>query len=133
MHACTDAGIDCSSQSSFAAGVLIMSISTGTHPLPGYPTTYTDRSNTISYSKGNILPIPRAYPKSFHSIIQDLLVCEPERRLCVGEALNQLKVCCWKRKTVSLSELRGLSAREEGNESVSNQQLHGLIQPSASE
>ncbi len=84
-----------------------------------YPTTYTDSSNNITYSKANIIPLPRTYPKSFHSIVQDLLVCEPERRLCVSEALNQLKVCCSKRKTVSLSELKGLSGRKKGSESVS--------------
>lgn len=106
MH--TEATIDCSSQSSFAAGTLIMSAITGTHPLPGYPASHRDSNDITIYTEGEF-PSPSAsfpYPKSFHSIMLDLIQCEPTRRLGLGEALNQLKVCCRRKSVVSRSELR---------------------------
>ena len=93
-----DEGISCSKQASFGAGVLISKVCTGRHPLADYPLHHTNESGLVSFTKDDILQFPGIYPKSFHSILQDLLACDPQRRLSIGEALNQLRVCCMPRR-----------------------------------
>ena len=85
--------IDYSLQASFAVGVLITEISMLEHPLPDYPLGYTD-NGWIRYSDEDLVPVPSFYPNSFASIVQDLLHADPTRRLSLGEALKQLRVCC---------------------------------------
>ena len=85
--------IDYSAQSSFAVGVLITELSTMEHPLPDYPLGYTENGE-VHYSVEDLLPIPSSYPKSFASIVQDLLNADSSRRMSLTEALKQLRVCC---------------------------------------
>lgn len=111
----TNESIDFSSQSSFGVGVLISEICTGRHPLPDYPSRYIDQDSLVSFTKDDLRPFPSLYPKSFHSIVQDLLACDPQQRLSVGEALNQLRVCCMPRRRSTSStdtpELRRVRER----------------------
>ena len=85
--------IDYSLQASFAVGVLITEISTLEHPLPDYPLGYMN-NRSVCYSNEDIIPVPSSYPNSFASIIQDLLHADPNQRMPLSEALQQLRVCC---------------------------------------
>ena len=87
-----------SRQASFAVGVLAHEIATGGHPLPDYPLGYTT-DGIISYSTLDIASLPVYYPKSYCSIITDLLHADPLKRLSVSEALKQLHVCCMRRQS----------------------------------
>jgi len=58
---------DFASQASFTAGCLISEILSDNFPL--------------------------SYPRSFRSIVRDLMSCDQENRLTINEALNQLKIC----------------------------------------
>lgn len=98
--------LDYSLQTSFAAGVLVYEIAMGEHPLPDYPLGYT-KNGVVSYSIRDCRALPPYYPKSFCSIISDLLHTSPEKRLPIGEALKQLRLCCVrKQSTSSLSSLQ---------------------------
>lgn len=95
-----------------------MSALTGTHPLPGYPSLYQDSNNIITNKEGEFPHPPSSflYPKSLQSILLDLLQYEPDKRLGLGEALNQLKVCCRRQSVVGRLELRR-SVKEKGSTS----------------
>ena len=67
--------IDYSKQASFAAGILICEIATGAHPLQDYPLGFSTQG-TVKYSTQDLTPLPEFYPKSFHSIIGDILRVE---------------------------------------------------------
>lgn len=90
--------LDYSKQASFAVGVLIHELSTGDHPLLDYPLGYTHHE-MVTYGADSIAPLPASYPKSFCSIVSDMLSMEPGKRLSLEEALNQLRVCCIKKKS----------------------------------
>lgn len=90
--------LDYSKQASFALGVLIHEIATGEHPLIEYPLGYVV-NELIAYSSEDITGLPTTYPNSFCSIMSDMLCFDPSKRLSVEEALNQLRVCCIKKKT----------------------------------
>ena len=89
--------IDYSKQASFAVGVLIFEIATGDHPLYEYPLSHTTKNETINYDMSDVAPLPKSYPKSFCSIVLDMVTADPGKRLSIEEALNQLRVCCIKR------------------------------------
>ena len=93
-------------QASFAAGVLAYEIATGEHPLPDYPLAYTN-DGIVEYRASDLASLPLYYPKSFCSIISDLLHCNPDRRLPLAEALKQLRVCCLQKQNgASVSSLQ---------------------------
>ena len=85
-------------QASFAVGVLVCEIASGEHSLPDYPLGYMV-DGEIHYTTDDITPLPDFYPKSFTSIIQDLLQCDPKKRLSISEALNQIRVCCIRKQS----------------------------------
>ena len=89
--------IDYSKQASFAVGVLIHEIATGTHPLLDYPLGHTERE-MVTYDVDSVSLLPGSYPKSFCSIVTDMLCMDTGKRLSIEEALNQLRVCCIKKK-----------------------------------
>ena len=106
--------INYSLQASFAVGVLITEISTLEHPLPDYPLGYMD-SGRVHYSDEDLIPVPSFYPNSFASIVQDLLHADPSRRMTLGEALKQLRVCCIRqqqRSSVSSTNCLSLAEME---------------------
>ena len=106
--------IDYSLQASFAVGVLVTEISTLDHPLPDYPLGYMD-NGWIRYSDEDLVPVPSFYPNSFASIVQDLLHADPTRRMSLGEALKQLRVCCihqQQRSSISSTTSPSLAAME---------------------
>ena len=92
--------IDYSKQGSFAAGILVCEVATGDHPLPDYPLGYSQQG-VIHYTPQDLSPLPPLYPKSFRSIVGDLLQAEPDKRLSLSEAAKQLKVCCLRKQSVS--------------------------------
>ncbi|CAI8050751.1 Serine/threonine-protein kinase PINK1, mitochondrial [Geodia barretti] len=92
--------IDYSKQASFAVGVLVCEIATGDHPLPDYPLGFTS-SGAVQYTARDIVPLPEFFPKSFQSIVADLLRCDLGKRLDLGEAVKQLELCCVKRQRVT--------------------------------
>ena len=92
--------IDYSKQASFAAGVLVCEIATGEHPLPDYPLGFTT-SGAVQYTSRDVLQLPEFYPKSFQSIVADLLRADPGKRLELGEAVKQLELCCLRRQRAS--------------------------------
>ena len=92
--------IDYSKQASFAVGVLVSEIATGEHPLPDYPLGFTT-SGAVRYTSRDVIPLPDFYPKSFQSIVADLLRGDPGKRLELGEAGKQLELCCVRRQRVS--------------------------------
>ncbi len=83
---------------SFAVGVLVHEVAVGEHPLPDYPLGYT-ADGVISYSADDLQSLPSFYPKSFCSIVSDLLHANPEKRLPVCEALKQLHLCCVRKQS----------------------------------
>ena len=95
-----------SKQASFAVGVLVHEMATNTHPLVDYPLGCTVRES-VTFTPEEINPLPSSYPKSFCSIVSDMLRLDPKRRLSIEEALTQLRVCCIKPKnrTHSSSQL----------------------------
>lgn len=98
--------INYSKQASFAVGVLIHEIATGDHPLIDYPLGYTV-NEMVTYKPEDVAALPGTYPKSFCSIVSDMLCAEPSKRLSLEEALNQFRVCCIKKKSQgSMSSLR---------------------------
>lgn len=92
--------LDYSHQASFAVGALVCEIASGEHPLPDYPLGYTT-DGVIHYTTEDITPLPDFYPKSFTSIIQELLHADPKKRMSISEALNQIRVCCIRKHSVS--------------------------------
>ena len=86
-----------SRQESFAVGVLIHELATREHPLNEYPLAFT-RSEVITYESREVPSLGDCYPKSFCSIVSDLLALEPSKRMGTQEALTQLRVCCIKSK-----------------------------------
>ena len=92
--------IDYYTQASFAVGVLVCEMATGSHPLPDYPLGYTN-NGAVSFSSEDVAPLPAAFPKSFCSIVMDLLSPTQRKRLPISEALNQLRVCCMRRSSSS--------------------------------
>ena len=87
-------------QASFAAGILVCEIATGEHPLPDYPLGFSNQG-TVQYTVQDLSPLPQFYPKSFHSILNDLLRADPRKRLALDESLKQLELCCLRRQRVS--------------------------------
>lgn len=93
-----------SKQASFAAGVLICEIATGDHPLTDYPLGFT-LTEFVTYTAEDIAgALPGCYPNSFRSIVSDMICWDPRKRLSIEEALNQLRVCCIKPKSVTGSQ-----------------------------
>ena len=92
--------IDYSKQASFAAGVLVCELATGAHPLPDYPLGYSEQG-TVGYGAQDLHPLPQFYPKTFHSIVSDLLRADPAKRLSLEEAGKQLQLCCLRKQRVS--------------------------------
>lgn len=95
--------IDYSKQASFAVGILTCEIAIGDHPLPDYPLGYSVQG-TVQYAIEDLTPLPQFYPKSFRSIINDMLRLDPTKRLALNEAMNQLKVCCLRKQSTSTVE-----------------------------
>ena len=87
-----------SKQTSFAVGALIYEMALREHPLVDYPLGYTN-NELVSYAAKDLLPLPASYPKSFCSIVSDMLNPDTSKRLSIEEALNQLRVCCIKKKS----------------------------------
>ena len=92
--------IDYSKQASFAAGILVCEIATGDHPLPDYPLGFTCQG-VVQYATRDLLSLPEFFPKSFQSIVGDLLRSDPGKRLALEEAVKQLELCCLRRQRVS--------------------------------
>ena len=92
--------IDYLKQASFALGVLVCEIATGEHPLADYPLGFTTHG-VVHYTPQDLYPLPEPYPKSFRSIVGDLLKVEPDTRLSLGEAVKQLELCCVRRHRTS--------------------------------
>ena len=92
--------IDYSKQASFAVGILICEIASAEHPLPDYPLGFT-KHGTVKYTTQDLYPLPEFYPKSFRSIVGDLLRVEPNVRLSLSEAMKQLELCCLRNRRVS--------------------------------
>ena len=84
-------------QESFAVGVLVHELAMREHPLSEYPLGCT-RSELVLYDSKEVPSLAGSYPKSFSSIVSDLLVPDPSKRLSMQEALTQLRVCCIKSK-----------------------------------
>ncbi len=89
--------INYTKQESFAVGTLIHELSVREHPLNEYPLAFTG-NGIVKYEVKDIPPLAASYPKSFCSIVSDLLVPEPSKRMSLQEALTQLRVCCIKSK-----------------------------------
>ena len=94
--------INYSKQASFAAGILVCEVAIGEHPLPDYPLGYSTQG-TVQYTAQDLTPLPQFYPKSFRSIIGDLLREEAAKRLTLNEALKQLKLCCLRKQSTTLA------------------------------
>lgn len=90
--------LDYTKQASFAVGVLLHELSMREHPLFDYPLGFTE-GETIRYTLKDLATLPELYPKSFCSIVSDLLSFDPAKRMSIEEALNQLRVCCIKQKS----------------------------------
>lgn len=84
-----------SKQESFAVGVLIHELATREHPLYEYPLGCTTHE-IVSYTDQDVPALSGLYPKSFCSIVSDLLALDSTKRLSMQEALTQLRVCCIK-------------------------------------
>ena len=74
-------------------------IATGEHPLLDYPLGFSTQG-TVQYTPQDLAPLPQFYPKSFRSIVSNLLRGEVEKRLTLSEAMKQLKLCCPRKKSV---------------------------------
>lgn len=95
-----------SRQASFAVGVLVYEIATGDHALTDYPLGHTS-NGLVGYPSHAVASLPVCYPRSFCSIVQDLLHASPDKRLSVVEALKQLRVCCVRQQSgLSLSSIQ---------------------------
>ena len=95
-----------SRQASFAVGVVVYEIATGDHALTDYPLGHTS-NGIVGYPSHAVAPLPVCYPRSFCSIVQDLLHASPDKRLSVVEALKQLRVCCVRQQSgPSLSSIQ---------------------------
>ena len=105
-----DGYIDYSKQTSFAVGILVYEVALGEHPLPDYPLGFS-RNGLVSYSTRDIPHLPASYPKSFCSIVADMLHPSAAKRLSMEEAQNQLRVCCLRKS--SNSSLSSLQAQLE--------------------
>ena len=92
--------INYSKQASFAVGILVCEITTGEHPLPDYPLGFTTHG-IVQYTAKEVLPLPEFYPKSFRSIVSDLVRADPGKRLGLCEGLKQLELCCLRRQRVA--------------------------------
>lgn len=90
--------INYSKQASFAVGVLIHEMATGVYPLIDYPLGYTT-NEMVTYKPEDVASLPGTYPKSFCSIVSDMVCEEASKRLTLDEALNQLRVCCIKKQS----------------------------------
>ena len=86
-------------ETSFAVGVLAHEIATSQHPLLDYPLAYTSNGGAVAYTVRDIQPLPAFYPNSFCSIVTDLLNPDPDKRISLTEALQQLRLCCLRKQS----------------------------------
>ena len=95
-----------SRQAMFAVGVLVHELATGEHALSDYPLGHTS-NGIVGYPSHALATLPVYYPRSFCSIVQDMVHVNPEKRLPVAEALKQLRVCCIRKQSnASLSSVQ---------------------------
>lgn len=125
----TKMSLEYSKQESFAVGVLIHELATREHPLYEYPLGCMTKE-TVSYLHEDMPSLPSSYPKSFCSIILDLLAPDPTKRLSMEEALTQLRVCCIKGKekepVFSIQAQLENTRREKDLAKVFNLSLSGM-------
>ena len=95
-----------SRQASFAVGVLVYELATGDHALNDYPLGHTS-NGIVGYPSSALAALPVSYPRSFCSIVQDMVQVSSEKRLPVAEALKQLRLCCIRKQSgASLSSVQ---------------------------
>ena len=85
--------IDFSQQEAWAVGVLAHEIAMGRHPFVDYPLGHTNARGIVTYTLEDLPSLPEEYPKSFRSIVRELLHPDMARRMSTKEALKQLQLC----------------------------------------
>lgn len=85
--------IDFSQQEVWAVGVLVHEIAMGRHPFVDYPLGLTNARGVVTYALEDLPFLPEEYPKSFRSIVRELLHPDVAKRMSAKEALKQLQLC----------------------------------------